>query len=45
MPDTVHIAGVMEVKLTGSPELAVAISVTPTDELTACAGIIANVIA
>ncbi len=26
-PDTVHTAGVVEVKLTGSPELAVAVSV------------------
>ncbi len=36
--------GVVEVKLTGSPELAVAVSVTPTDVLAACAGIAAKVI-
>jgi hypothetical protein len=33
-PLTVQMAGVVEVKLTGKPELAVAVNATPTDVLT-----------
>ena len=42
--ETVQAAGVVEVKLTGSPELAVAVNATPTDVLTAWVGMAPKVI-
>jgi hypothetical protein len=43
-PETVQMVGVVELKLTGSPELAVAVSVTPIDVLIGWVGIAAKVI-
>ena len=40
--ETVQIVGVVESKLTGSPELAVAVSGTPTEGLAICAAIAAK---
>ncbi len=43
-PETVQMAGVVEVKLTGSPELAVALSTTATEAFHIWAGIAPKVI-
>ena len=43
-PETVQTVDVIDVKLTGSPELAVAVNVTPTDEFIAWFGIALKVI-
>ena len=42
--ETVQMAGVVDVKLTGNPELAVAVNVTGTDKLIACAEMAAKLI-
>ena len=42
--ETVQMAGVVEVKLTGRPELAVAVNAIPTDVLAVWAGIVPKVI-
>ncbi len=43
-PETVQTEGVVEVKLTGRPELAVAVNAIGTDVLIACAGTAPKVI-
>jgi hypothetical protein len=42
--ETVHLSGVIEVKLTGRPELAVAVNATATVVLAICVGIAPKVI-
>jgi hypothetical protein len=42
--ETVQMVGVVEAKLTGKPELAVAINETATDGLATCVGIASKVI-